>query len=245
MEECSLKNSEKTSQQAVSGMEMSKDVFWGLITEAKKECGQDMDASLKWLKKKLIALGPQQAQDFHDILHGYQELSNRYGLWTAASLMCENGCSDDGFTDFRAWLIAQGKEVYLAALADPDSLADVEPYGGCQFELLTYAGSYALEVITGQSAYDGTVEAVYNMLLDELRQDITYGEGIGYPYEWGELEDYFPRLCEKYLEPGTVEFMLEWHETRWFLDNPDIKKAREGGPPQRNRKTPGDAEASK
>jgi len=37
-----------------------------------------------------------------------------------------NGCSDDSFDYFRGWLIAQGKDVYLAALHDPDSLADVE-----------------------------------------------------------------------------------------------------------------------
>ena len=67
-----------------------------------------------------------------------------YGLWTAASLMCD-GCSDDGFTDFRAWLIAQGKDAYMSALADPDSLAELEVYDGCRFEELTYAGDKALE----------------------------------------------------------------------------------------------------
>ena len=116
---------------------MDQGTFWDLISGAKKEHGQDMDASIQWLTNHLTALGPQYAQDFHDILHGYQELANQYGLWSAARLMCENGCSDDGFIDFRAWLIAQGKEVYFAALADPDSLADVEAYGGCQFEELT------------------------------------------------------------------------------------------------------------
>ena len=214
--------------------EMSTDSFWSLIAEMKKECGQDMDASIGWVTEQLTARGPQQAQDFHDTLHGYQDLAYQYGLWSAASLMCENGCSDEGFIAFRAWLIAQGKEVYLAALADPDSLADVEPYGGCQFEELTYAGNKALERMTGQSAYDGTDDAAYNTLLAELRQDIVYGEGINYPCEWDELTAHFPRLCEKHLEPGTVEFNLEHHHTMWFLDNPDIQKARESGPPQRN-----------
>ena len=35
----------------------------------------------------------------------------------------KNGCSDDSFLDFRAWLIAQGKETYLEALRDPDTLS--------------------------------------------------------------------------------------------------------------------------
>lgn len=122
-------------------MEMTKDGFWDLIAEAKKRYGQDQDGSFQWLKDQLTILGPQQAQDFHDILHGYQQLANQYGLWSAAILMCEHGCTDDGFIDFRAWLIAQGREVYLAALADPDSLAEVEAYGGCQFEELTDTGN--------------------------------------------------------------------------------------------------------
>ncbi|EOS63763.1 DUF4240 domain-containing protein [Oscillibacter sp. 1-3] len=215
-------------------MEMTKDGFWDLIAEAKKRYGQDQDGSFQWLKDQLTILGPQQAQDFHDILHGYQQLANQYGLWSAAILICEHGCTDDGFIDFRAWLIAQGREVYLAALADPDSLAEVEAYGGCQFEELTDTGNTVLETLTGQSAYEGTDLAACNALAAELRQDIAYGGGIGYPCEWDELEAHFPRLCAKYLEPGTVESMLETDNTIWYSGSPDIQKARAGGPPQLN-----------
>jgi Protein of unknown function (DUF4240) len=40
----------------------------------------------------------------------------------AASIF-EGGCSDDGFAYFQGWLLLQGKEVFQAAIADPDSLA--------------------------------------------------------------------------------------------------------------------------
>ena len=148
--------------------------------------------------------------------------------------MCENGCSDDGFIDFRAWLIAQGREVYLAALADPDSLTDVEAYGGCQFEELNYIGDGVLEDLTGQNAYDNTDSDAYKALVEELKKDIVYGEGVNYPYEWDEIEARFPRLCEKHLEPDTVEFHLKHQHTMWFSGSPEIQKAREGGPPQRS-----------
>ena len=219
---------------AQPGMEMSKYDFWKLIAGAKEECGQDMDAYFDWLYDQLAARDPQQAQDFHDILYGYQQLSYQYGLWAAASLMCENVCSYNDFIGFRAWLIAQGREVYLAALADPDSLADVEHYGGCQFEELCYVGNGVLEDLTDQNAYDNTDSDVYNALVEDLEKDIVYGEGINYPYEWDEIEAYCPRLCEKHLEPGTVEFNLEQQHTMWSSDIPGIQKAREGGPPQRN-----------
>ena len=211
---------------------MDPDAFWDLIAGAKRECGQDMDASLQWLTERLTALGPQQAQDFHDILHGYKHLAYKYGLWTAATMMCGDGCSDDGFMDFRAWLIAQGKEVYLAALADPDSLADVEPYGGCQFESFSYVASKVLNTLTGRGAYVALAD--FDALVLELSKGIQYGEGIDYPYEWDELERHFPRLCGKYLEPETVEFMLDHGETIWFPDNEDIKEARAAGPPRQS-----------
>ena len=46
----------------------------------------------------------------------------RYDLWAAACLI-GGGCSDDGFIDFRAWLIAQGHDWYQKAAASSDSLA--------------------------------------------------------------------------------------------------------------------------
>lgn len=76
--------------------------------------------------------------------------------------------------------------------------------------------------------------AAYDALTAELRRDITYSEGIGYPYEWDELTAYLPRLCAKYLEPDTVESMLEAGNTIWNSGNPGIQKARAGGPPRRD-----------
>jgi hypothetical protein len=45
-------------------------------------------------------------------------------LWGAAYVM-HGGCSDDSFSDFRATLISHGRTIYDAALADTESLADL------------------------------------------------------------------------------------------------------------------------
>lgn len=119
------------------------------------------------------------------------------------------------------------------ALSDPDSLADAEPYGGCQFEELTYVGDKALEAMTGQYAYENTDATEYGILLEELRHDVVYGTGIHYPYEWDEIADRFPRLCEKYLAPGTIESMLRFNRTMWLQSNKAIQETRKGGPPER------------
>lgn len=113
------------------------DTFWALIHQAKASCAHDMEAMEAFILKRLVTLGPESARNFHHILHAYSSLAYQYGLWDAAGIIKGYGCSDDGFIDFRAWLIAQGKEVYLAALRDPDTLAEIEPYGECCFECLS------------------------------------------------------------------------------------------------------------
>ena len=194
--------------------EINKESFWDLIHEAKNACGQDMDAMLANLKDRLVSMGPTQAQNFHDIIHAYEDLADKFGLWDAAGIMKEYGCSDDGFIDFRAWLIAQGREVYFAALADPDSLADVVPYGDCRFEQLSYVGDYAYEQLTGKSAYDQTDWSAYEALLMKLEQDIVYKGGIEFPREGADLKKYLPRLCAKHPE---------WDgQTRWNLQLKEI-----------------------
>lgn len=194
--------------------EINQDSFWDLIHEAKNACGQDMDAMLAYLKDRLVSMGHAQAQNFHDIIHVYEDLADKFGLWDAAGIMKEYGCSDDGFIDFRAWLIAQGREVYFAALADPDSLADVVPYGDCRFEQLSYVGDYAYEQLTGKSAYDQTDWSAYEALLMKLEQDIVYKDGIEFPREGADLKKYLPRLCAKHPE---------WDgQTRWNLQLKEI-----------------------
>lgn len=195
--------------------EINKESFWDLIHEAKNACGQDMDAMLAYLKDRLVSMGPTQAQNFHDIIHVYEDLADKFGLWDAVGIMKEYGCSDDGFIDFRAWLIAQGREVYFAALADPDSLADVVPYGDCCFEQLSYVGDYAYEQLTGKSAYDQTDWSAYEALLMKLEQDIVYKDGIEFPREGADLKKYLPRLCAKHPE---------WDgQTRWNLQLKEIR----------------------
>lgn len=112
--------------------EINKDSFWKLIRSAKETCGQDMDAMMDFLKDRLVSMGPEQAQNFHDILHAYEDLADKFGLWDAAGVMKEYGCSDDGFIDFRAWLIAQGRDTYRhhSGAHGRSGTGDAEPPAG-------------------------------------------------------------------------------------------------------------------
>ena len=205
--------------------EINKDTFWELISQAKEYCGQDTDTFAQYLEERLTAIGAEQALRFDAIVHGYQDLAYKYGLWSAASVMLD-GCSDDGFIDFRGWLIAQGKDVYLAALKDPDSLADLPACKQCCFESISYVGSSVYEKLTGRGAYDRFEQAAYQALVEELKKDIDYGEGIGYPYTWSETAAYLPKLCGKYMTPEELAQRIGQRDDTWNTTNPEIQSAR-------------------
>ena len=178
--------------------EINKDTFWALIQEAKDACGQDNDAWATYMIDRLAVLGSEQSLMFLYYMDAYKDLSYQYGLWDAAKIFREDGCSDDSFSYFRSWLIVQGKDVYMAALADPDSLADVEPYADCFFETAGYVGAYAYKKLTGEYAFDHLDYDYLLALENELVKDIHYKEGIEYPRDWKALPAFIPRLCAKY-----------------------------------------------
>ena len=205
--------------------EINKDTFWELIAQAKEQCGQDMDAFAQRLEDRLIEMEPEQALNFDNIAHGYRDLAYKYGLWSAATILCD-GCTDDGFIDFRDWLIAQGREVYMSALKDPDSLADVPACDDCYFESLGYVGDLVYAKLTGRNSYSSFDRNAYQALVDELKKDVVYGEGIDYPYTWSETAAYLPRLCGKYMTPEELAGRIKYHNDTWNVTSPDIQEAR-------------------
>lgn len=211
--------------------EITPDAFWTLLAQAKEVCDGNQKAAVYWLVEQLVTMGPEQALNFHSILHGYMELADKYGLWNAATLIHEDGCYVDGFEDFRAWLIFQGKETYLAALKDPDSLADVRACAEdrCRFEALLYVGDMAYERLTGRHAYDDVTSTVQQKLEVELQKDIVYGAGIEYPYEWSEVAAYLPRLTAQHLTPKELRACI-CRGHLWNHDDPGIQKARAEAP---------------
>ena len=174
--------------------EINKETFWQLIEETKNQCGQDMDASISWIKKELLSMPPEQSLQFHTIMYEYRDAADKYGLWTVATLIKEYGCSDDGFMDFRAWLIAQGKDIYMAALENPDSLAKVEKYGDCEFESLNYVGDEAYHELTGRSAYEDCTPEMEQRVLEEISGEIKYHPLIEYPLQPPDVAAVYPDI---------------------------------------------------
>lgn len=109
---------------------MDRDAFWNIIDAVALTPVQQLPADNHYaqftdaIKASLQEFTPRQLEEFQDhlqIVVGDAYTSEMYG----AHNLVNGGGSLDGFYYFRAWLVTQGKQVYDAALNDPDSLADV------------------------------------------------------------------------------------------------------------------------
>ncbi|MDR2637736.1 MAG: DUF4240 domain-containing protein [Zoogloeaceae bacterium] len=190
---------------------MDRDRFWHLIDAARKKALKEdgtWETMAKPLTASLSALETEEILTWSHIFHAYQKISYKPKLWAAAYIM-EGGCSDDGFDYFRAWLTAQGKTVFLGALADPDSLAKickVDDDSGFEFEDMLAVARDAWCARTGKPR-DQFWDAEEKYTLSEnIRQDIvreiSYAKDID--CEWDEddedLEKLLPRLYRKFAE---------------------------------------------
>jgi hypothetical protein len=98
--------------------------FWRLIGDTRTAAGNDNDRQSDLLEQRLSKLPAGRRADFRRTWHRLDQQAYTWDLWGAAYVI-EDGCSDDCFRDFRAYLISLGRGPYEAALRDPDSLAPV------------------------------------------------------------------------------------------------------------------------
>jgi hypothetical protein len=107
---------------------MNEKRFWSIVDatrlKAPARC-QDVDIGERNRRYKaaLAELSPTQIVDFRRLLEERMIDAERWDLWAAATLI-NDGCTNDSFRHLRAWLVAQGREVFEAALRDPESLAE-------------------------------------------------------------------------------------------------------------------------
>jgi uncharacterized protein DUF4240 len=131
---------------------MPADKFWQIMKRA-VEFGHDPDAHVDALRTALRELTLEEIMSFEVAFRGYLNKAYTWDLWGAAYVI-HGGCSDDGFEYFRRWLVSRGRDVYEAALADPDSLAESDvrpgPHGVCEFEAIYYVAKQIFEEKGGE-----------------------------------------------------------------------------------------------
>src|SRR5262249_2159475 len=117
-----------------------------------RACGSDLHKADQWdrnLEKELKHLDADEIVEWNHIFDRLAFRARTVNMWGAAYTI-NGGASDDGFYYFRCWLIGMGKDVYEAAIADPDSLAHVvDPKVDAEAEI--YAAAHqAWMAVTGR-----------------------------------------------------------------------------------------------
>lgn len=125
---------------------MNKEQFWEIIDTINQSFpGKDQELRLRQMVESLLRLSLDEIMDWHLILTEYKNAAYRNDLWAASAALGAH-CTDDGFIDFRSWLISRGKEVYMNAMQNPDSLATVPLEGeDLNFEQFGYVAHYAYD----------------------------------------------------------------------------------------------------
>lgn len=129
---------------------MAKDGFWALIARTTVH-EADPEHQLDALRQALRELTPSDIEAFQRAFQREQARAYTWDLWGAAYVL-NGGASDDGFEYFQRWLISKGREVFDAAAADPDSLADMlapDAEGPCEFEAFAYVAGEVWAEKTG------------------------------------------------------------------------------------------------
>jgi hypothetical protein len=163
---------------------MEADRFWQIVDACRLAAGSDVNARVDILRSALQGLLPAELQSFQDHYDDKIRRSYRWDLWGAAHLM-NGGCSDDGFRYFRDWLISEGRTTFEGALADPESLADLNRVELAELEPFGYV---ALKLYR---------EKAHAELDRDMSTELAMPEGE----QWNEddLERMFPRLAAIYL----------------------------------------------
>jgi hypothetical protein len=168
---------------------MDTSQFWKLIERSKVESGGVCHEQVDALTRILLELPAEEIEGFDAIFYRFHAQAYRNDVWAAAYIM-NGGCSDDGFIDFRSWLIGQGEAIYTAALRDPESLVSVvesmhertrggAPLYGYECQHLAYAAHNAYEQKTGHEMPQGSGS------MPEL---------VGEDWEDEDLPSMFPKL---------------------------------------------------
>jgi len=110
---------------------VEREEFWRL-TEKTRPRDNNTRQHAQILTETLALLDPSEILSFASHSYQFHLEAYRCDLWSAIYEI-DGGCGDDSFMDFRAWLIAQGQDVFETVLADPEYLGEIMGRGCFMF----------------------------------------------------------------------------------------------------------------
>jgi hypothetical protein len=101
-----------------------------------------------------------------------------------------------GFRNFRDWLISEGREIFERALANPESLADLERVDQVELEAFGYVASQLYKNKTGRDPQPNF-----------LREPV---DPVGVPWEEEGVTSLFPRLAANICSDSRTDCWAAW-----------------------------------
>jgi len=196
---------------------MDKNLFWQIIGAVNSQvAGDDYAGILRVTQEELRKHSPEDIAHWGGIQRCYRDLADTSGVF-AASCVLNEYMSDDSFMDFRMWLVSQGREVYMAALKNPDSLADLElpediqSTMGTRFERYGYVANYAYEDTGREIDFYKEMDEIHPMSAEE-KEDLLAGVEY-FPHnipDQDAAKDFLPNMYAKYITPE-IDFCFNYH----------------------------------
>ncbi|WP_432995419.1 DUF4240 domain-containing protein [Dactylosporangium sp. CA-233914] len=140
--------------------EMDERWFWRIVDGT--VAGSERQIEL--LRGALVALPADEVLSFRRQFVAAHRRAYTRQMWLAAALLyshpgSEPDLGDDGFTDFRSWLISRGHAVFTQAIDNPDTIADIpdeddhDPF--CHGETFAEIPDDVYEELSGKDVPDG------------------------------------------------------------------------------------------
>lgn len=182
--------------------------FWKMIDHCQSQVQQHSNLGteharnehfLHYLTQQLNQLTPKNVLWFHHHMTRLDSIAWRYDLWAVLHII-SGGMSDDAFDYTRAWLIAQGKQMYEATMRNVLVVEQFQKDSGrfvSELEELLSLPETVYEQKTGRSMYSLTdAETVKDHPEDEYPTWAT--DTVTDAWEDTDLPRLFPQLCKEY-----------------------------------------------
>lgn len=164
---------------------MNRNTFWSIIDEARKTV-DDVFEVASAVTEKLNELSADEIVSFKQHQYDLMAESYRRDIW-AVGYIINGGCSDDGFDYFRAWLMANGRERWEAAMKNPEAIGDLADPEEAEDQEMLYVPDDAYRDTTGEEEFPENRITVS-----------TRSEPVGEPWEEDHLKTMYPKLCETF-----------------------------------------------
>ncbi len=165
-------------------IEMDVEEFWQIIDNVK-----DSETPQKDIGINLDKLPIGKLISYQEHLFDFHDKANRWDI-RGAAYIANGGCSEGNFMDFRYWLISRGKDIYEAALENPDNLVVLDYKDSFYYSF--YYKSFAFVAIEIYEEKMGT-----DLPDSGLESVSIFGERWDFDNVYENIKR-LPRLWEKY-----------------------------------------------